>query len=91
MRLLKIGRVCVCACFQRMLTCTWREDARNLMWTEFVPLTRAEEELCRAERDGDAGRAAAIRKALEARRAKDPATCTTERDCESDGDGGGMR
>ena len=70
-----------------MLTCTWREEARNLLWTEFVPLTRAEEELRRAEREGDAGRAAAIRKGLEARRAKGPATCASDEDAQG-GDGG---
>ena len=61
-----------------MLTCTWREDARNLLWTEFVPPYKAEEALRQAERDGDTGRAAAIRKALEARRAKDRATCASD-------------
>ena len=73
------------------LTCTWREDARNLMWTEFVPVHGAEEALRQAEREGDSGRAAAIRKALEARRAKEPATCTPESDCEGDGGSGGGR
>lgn len=50
------------------LRCTWHEKARGLMWTEFVSVQRGEEELRLAERKGDAGRAAAIRRALEARR-----------------------
>mgnify|MGYP005830498689 CR=1 FL=1 len=70
-----------------MLTCTWREDARNLLWTEFLPAHGAEEALRRAEREGDTGRAAAIRKALEARRAKDPATCAPDENAQG-GDGG---
>ena len=72
-----------------MLTCTWREDARNLLWTEFVPPYKAEEALRQAERDGDTGRAAAIRKALEARRAKDRATCASDHAQGGDGRSGG--
>jgi len=74
-----------------MLTCTWREDARNLMWTEFVPVHRAEEELRRAESEGDSGRAAAIRKGLEARRAKGPATCASDEDARGADGGSGRR
>ena len=68
------------------LRCTWHEKARGLMWTEFVPDHRAEEELRRAEREGDSGRAAAIRRALKARSAKDPAACASEH--AQGGDGG---
>ena len=38
--------------FLRMLTCTWREDARNLLWTEFEPAHGAEEALLRADYPG---------------------------------------
>ena len=88
--------MCVCACLimpiaslnqPRELVVTWREDARNLMWTEFVPVHRAGEVLREAERAGDVGRAAAVRKALEARRAKDPATCASGENAQG-GDGG---
>jgi len=74
----------------RELVATWREDARNLMWTEFVPVQRAEEAVREAEREGDVGRAAAIRKALEARTSKGHATCAPGRaTSEQDGGDGG--
>ena len=75
------------------LVATWREEARNLMWTEFVPVHRAGEVVREAERVGDVGRAAAIQKALEVRTSKGRATCapgraTSEQDG-GDGRGGG--
>ena len=77
----------------RELVVTWREDARNLMWTEFVPVHGAGEAVREAERAGDVGRAAAIRKALEARTSKGHATCApgraTGRQDGGDGRGGG--
>ena len=72
------------------LRCTWHEKARGLMWTEFVPPHRGEEELRRAEREGDVGRAAAIRRALEARRKAESATCAPGH-ATSEQDGGDRR
>lgn len=57
------------------LRCTWHEKARGLMWTEFVSVQGAGEVVHEAERAGDVGRAAAIRRALEARTSKGDATC----------------
>jgi hypothetical protein len=75
----------------RELVATWREDARNLMWTEFVPVHRAEEVVREAERAGNVGRAAAVRKALEARRAKDPAACASGKNAQGGNGGNGGR
>ena len=73
------------------LRCTWHEKARGLMWTEFVPVHEAEKALRQAEWEGDTGRATAIRKALEARRRTELATCAPERADRGDGQGGGGR
>ena len=74
---------------RRDLVITWYERSRCLMWTEFVPFHKAQADLERSERAGDVGRACALRKSLEARRATNSAACTPERDCESDGGEGG--
>ena len=46
------------------LVITWLQASRGLMWTEFVPMHRVQEELDRADRLEDTARADAIRKAL---------------------------
>ncbi len=71
------------------LRCTWHEKARGLMWTEFVPVHRAGEVVREAERAGDVGRAAAIRRALEARRKAELAACAPERANRGNGGGAG--
>ncbi len=46
------------------LVITWLQASRGLMWTEFVPTHKVQEELDRADRLEDTARADAIRKAL---------------------------
>lgn len=47
------------------LIVTYLQASRGLLWTEFIPLHRADDELSRAENAGQTERADAIRSALE--------------------------
>ena len=50
---------------QNELVVTYSQASRGLLWTEFVPKHKAEEELKRSENTNDTARADSIRKALE--------------------------